>query len=89
MPTEKPPSLCERISAFALHSSTVALSYFFLAAGIIFDPTVIDIIGGQEFKDAVVLYLGPHGANGLKVIGLLVFLARFRGIFMTWKGTST
>lgn len=82
MPIEKPPSLCERVSALAWHSATVAWAYVLIASGLALDalPAVLDLLSTPEAATAVTSYTGPYASHVLKAFGIITWIVRFRSL---------
>lgn len=81
------PSFCDRVSALAGHSLTVAWAYALILGGLALDalPFVADLFNAPEVAGAITQYTGPYTSHVLKLIGVITALARVRTL---WKGTS-
>lgn len=83
MPSPAPvpkPSLCERVSALAWHSLTVAWGYVLIVSGAALDvlPFLTDVFNAPEAQAVVTAYAGPYASHVLKIGGLITVLVRLR-----------
>lgn len=77
-----PPTFCDRVSALAGHSLTVAWAYLLIIGGLALDalPFVADLFNAPEIAGAITQYTGPYGSHIIKAIGVITALARLRSL---------